>query len=198
MKFLTFVDVHEDKKAIKDIVKRASKEDIEFLICAGDLSWFGKGLRFVLKQLNAIGKKVYLIPGNHEDDELFAKVLGDYPNCINFNQKAVRIGEYLFLGYGGGGFSLEDPEFRKVARGWYSKYNGEKIILVLHGPPHGNKTDLIDKNHVGNIDFRKFIERIKPKLVVCGHLHETAGVQDKIGNIKVINPGWDGLVIELK
>ncbi len=197
MKFLTFVDLHEDKKALKELVKRASQDDIEFVVCAGDLTEFGRSLRYVLKQFNNIGKKVYVIPGNHESDRMFKEVLADYPNCINFNHQAFRIGNYVFLGYGEGGFSLQDQEFRKISREWYGKYKDDKIILVTHGPPFGTDADLLEDNHVGNKDFRKFIERIKPKLVVCGHIHETSGANSKIGKTPVINPGWEGMVIEL-
>ena len=197
MKFLTFVDLHEDKKALKSLIKRASKEDIDFLVCAGDISVFGRNLRYLLKQLNKLSKKVYLIPGNHESDNMFKEVLKDYKNCINFNRRVFRINDYIFLGYGGGGFDVEDPNFRKIARHWYGKYKGKKLVLVTHGPPANIKIDKLGNRHVGNIDYRKFIERIKPKLVICGHLHETAGTKDKIDKTQIIHPGWKGMVVEL-
>ena len=57
--------------------------------------------------------------------------------------------------------------------------------------------DFVPEKHVGNKDYRKFIERVNPKLVICGHIHETVGLTDKIGKTKVINPGWEGIVVEL-
>ena len=87
--------------------------------------------------------------------------------------------------------------FRKLAREWYGTYNGQNLVLVTHGPPYGTKIDVLNQRQVGNLDFRKFIERLKPKVVICGHLHETAGVMDEIGETKIINPGWDGMVVEL-
>ncbi len=197
MKFLTFVDLHEDKKYLKALIKRASKEDIDFVICAGDLTMFGRSLRYVLKKFNDLGKKFYIVPGNHESDKMFKEVIADYLNCINFNHKAIKKDDYVLLGYGGGGFAAEDSQFRKISRDWYSKYQDDKVILVTHGPPYGTKNDLLEKRHVGNHDYRKFIERIKVKLMICGHLHETAGTQDKVGKTVVINPGWEGMVIEL-
>jgi uncharacterized protein len=197
MKFLTFVDLHEDKNVLKKLVYRAKEDDIDFLVTPGDITLFGKSLRYILKKLNGIGKKVYLIPGNHESDNMLNKVLADYPNCINFNNSHFKESGYVFLGYGGGGFSAEDSEFRKISRKWYSEFQDDKTILVTHGPPFGNKIDLIEKRHVGNKDFRKFVERINPKLVICGHIHETAGVQDKLGKTMIINPGGEGMVIEL-
>jgi uncharacterized protein len=197
MKFLTFVDLHEDKKYLKELIKRASQDDIDFVVCAGDITLFGRGLRYILKQFNNLNKKVYLIPGNHESDRMFKEVISDYPNCINFNHKVIKKDDYVLLGYGGGGFSAQDPEFRKISREWYSKYQDSKVILVTHGPPANTTIDLLEKRHVGNLDYRKFVERIKPKLMICGHLHETAGMQDKIDKTIVINPGWEGMVIEL-
>jgi uncharacterized protein len=197
MKFLTFVDLHEDKKAFNDVLERSKKDDIEFVVCAGDLTEFGRNLRYFLKRLNNLNKKVYIIHGNHETDEMLNECLADYPNCINFNHKAIRLGKYLMLGYGEGGFAQQDAQFRKIARDWYSKYNGEKIILVTHGPPFGSKVDLLEMGHVGNKDFRKFAERIKVKLLICGHLHDTAGVIEEVNGVKIINPGWEGMIIEM-
>ncbi len=200
MKFLTFVDWHEDKNVLKDLVKRACDPEIDFVVCAGDLTSFGRSLRFVLKQLDGIGKQIYIITGNHETEEMMENVMPDYPNCQLFDNQALEIEDYVFLGYGGGGFMSEDQNFRKIAREWYGSHQGKKIVLVTHGPPFGTKADLVEKRYVGNKDFRAFMERIKPKLTICGHIHENAGAIDEVGEfkLKVINPGWDGMIIELK
>jgi uncharacterized protein len=200
MKFLVFSDLHGEKKAIREIIERGKKKEIDFLICGGDYTLFGQNARFILKQLNSVGKKCYIISGNHEEGiENLDMIMKEYPNCINFDRKAIKIGGYVFLGYGGGGFAMEDEEFRKIARKWYGKYNGEKIILVTHMAPYGNKLDLLtEEHHVGNHDYRSFVERIKPKLAISGHLHETVNEVDTIGETKLVNPGWDGMVIELK
>jgi len=198
MKFLTFADLHSDKKILKDLIERARKEDIDFVICAGDPSIFGRGLREVMAAFDILGKPFYIIPGNHETDESVTKVAGEFANCINFHQKVVERGDYVILGYGEGGFSAEDPQFRKLAREWYGKYNGHKIILVTHQPPYGCKLDEVEGGRAGNNDYMKFIKRIEPKIAISGHIHETAGVVDKVGKTRLVNPGWDGMVIELK
>lgn len=199
MKFLVFVDVHEDSKAIKDLIKRGQRPDIDFIICAGDLSNFGRGLDPILRKFDKLGKKFYLIPGNHEEGQSMPKgnFVG-YENCVSLHKRAIKIGNYIFLGYGGDGFLMEDSEFRKISRDWYGKYNKEKIVLVTHGPPFATHLDRLGDRHVGNKDYRKFIERVKPKVAVSGHLHETAGKTDSIGPTKLVNPGWEGMVIELK
>jgi len=197
MKLLAFVDLHGDSRLLKKLIKRAKEKDINLVIVAGDLTMFEDNLRYVLRKINTIGKKVLIIPGNHESDKGLGKAINDYENCVDFNKKAVKVGSYVFLGYGEGGFALCDADFRKIARGWYGKYQKEKIVLVSHAPPFGTAVDKLNGRHVGNKDFRSFIERIKPKLVICGHLHETAGKIDKIGETKIINPGWEGMVVDL-
>jgi len=198
MRFLTFTDLHEDKSTLQELVTRATKEDVDFIVCCGDISTLGRGLRNVLTKFAATGKRFYVIPGNHEEaGTMLDDAVADFPGCINFHTKAIKVGDYIFLGYGGGGFSFEDPAFRKIAREWYGKYKERKIVLVTHQPPFGTKLDLLGERHVGNKDFRKFIERVKPKLAISGHLHETVGSVDAIGETKLVNPGWDGMIIEL-
>jgi len=197
MKLLAFADLHGDTRLLKKLIKRAKEKDIDLVVVAGDLTMFESHLRYLMRKLNSIGKKVLIIPGNHESEKSLKGVVSDYKNCILFHRKALKYEDYVFLGYGEGGFSLSDAEFRKLARQWYGEFQKEKIVLVTHAPPFGTELDKLDKHHVGNKDFRKFIERIKPKLVICGHLHETAGKIDTIGEAKVVNPGWEGMVINL-
>src|SRR3989344_403174 len=199
MKFLTFTDIHEDKNAIQGLLKRAKQDDIDFIVCCGDISNFKRGLRSVLKNFNEIGKKIYVVHGNHEEpEEGFNETLIDYPNWINLHMKAIKIQNYLFLGYGGDGFAMQDPRFRKIAREWYGKYKNEKPILITHMPPYGTKLDKISVGHVGSKDYAQFIRRMKPRLAISGHLHETFGMVDKIDNVRIINPGDQGMVIEMK
>ncbi|MBI2573183.1 metallophosphoesterase [Candidatus Woesearchaeota archaeon] len=199
MKFLTFTDIHQDREMLACLVERAAKPDIDFVLCAGDISTFGRGLQVVLKAFNDLEKPFYVIPGNHEEGgALLSSAVEFYPYCVNLDRKALELDGFVLLGYGGGGFAQEDAVFRAVAREWYSLYNGRKIIFFTHGPPFGLKVDYLYDRHVGNKDYRKFIERINPKVVVCGHLHETAGVIEKLGHSIILNPGPKGKVIEVK
>lgn len=199
MKFLVFTDIHENRKVLPELVKRAQQDDIHFVICTGDFSTFGRGADIVLKTFNDLGKKFIVIPGNHEDKEGWLdQAVRPFSHCLNLHNRAMEIDDYLFLGYGGDGFAMEDAVFRKISRGWYGKYNGKKMVLLTHGPPFGTTLDRIGNRHVGNKDYRNFIERIKPRLALSGHLHETFGAIDQIGSTKCVNSGKEGVVIELK
>ena len=89
MKFLAFSDVHEQKKFILELVERAKKPDIDFVICAGDFSSFGRGMKYVLRLFSELGKIMYVIPGNHEEGDEFESIVAGYPHCVSVHQKAV-------------------------------------------------------------------------------------------------------------
>ena len=197
MKILAFVDLHSDVNVLKKLVKRAKAKDIDLVVCAGDFTVFESNSEFVLQKLNEIGKPVLMIPGNHETPTMVKNAARQYENIINLHSKGWKRDNYLFLGYGTGGFSQQDVRFRKVAREWRRKVKDEKIILVVHAPPYKTKLDDVGGDCVGNKDIRMGIQRIVPKLVICGHLHENAGKIDSIGKTKVVNPGYEGMVIEI-
>lgn len=201
MKFLAFTDLHNDKEQRLKLVKRAGELDVEFIVCCGDISTFGRGLREVLSAFKVCGKKMFLIPGNHEEAQgEFNSIVAEFPFCVNLHQMACKVGKYVLLGYGGGGFAQQDAAFRSIARDWYGKYKDSTTIFVTHGPPFLTALDDITGKgrHVGSKDYRKFIERMQPRLAISGHLHETVGLSDKIGKTTLLNPGWEGMVIELK
>jgi calcineurin-like phosphoesterase family protein len=62
-------------------------------------------------------------------------------------------------------------------------------ILVVHGPPRGTGDALIrngKEEHPGSSALRDRILTIRPKLVICGHIHGGYGVHDLDG-IPVVN-----------
>ena len=91
----------------------------------------------------------------------------------------------------------------------FSQFDKSKTTLFLfHDPPKDTKLDLVDNKkspmhgkHVGDETFRKYIEKYQPNLGICGHMHETQGI-DKIGNTIVINTGFgregEFLILDIK
>ena len=50
-------------------------------------------------------------------------------------------------------------------------------IIVSHGPPYGILDLTIDWHQTGSFALRHVIETKKPKLLVCGHIHEEHGIK---------------------
>jgi Icc-related predicted phosphoesterase len=203
MKILAFADLHGWFDILDEIHEKVVKENVDLVICAGDMSVFSRDLDLVLERMNDIGTKVLVIHGNHESDLEVKKLCSKYDNLMFIHKSSYFLNNYAFFGYGGGGFSKRDENFVKVTKKfeefWNEKYEKKdaKLTLILHGPPHKTKLDLIGDNHVGNQDFTDFIKRVQPDLVICGHLHDNFKKQDKIGKSKIINPGPEGKIIEL-
>lgn len=199
MKFLAFTDIHSDLYSLKEIVKKAKKEKIDFLVCAGDLTSFGSGLDYILKKLD-IGIPLILIPGNHEVPKQIEKAEKKFKFIHNIHGKAYSTDSVTFFGCGGSSLTpfntpheLKGKNFKNLLK---FKDTGKKLIFLVHEPPFDTKLDVLDK-HIGNVTFRKFIEEHNPIYCICGHLHENEGKKDKIKNTIVLNPGPKGEIIEI-
>jgi hypothetical protein len=193
MKLLIFSDVHGRASMLSALAKKAKNADM--LVCAGDMTVFEEGLEMMLRKLNQIGKPVLMIPGNHESPHLLKAICKSFENIIYIHGKAYFKDGYCFIGYGSGGFSIKDPEFESFARKLEIP-NGNRIVLVTHAPPYGTKIDHIWGHH-GSKSYRSFIEKMKPIIAVSGHLHETQGMEDRIGKTRVLNPGPKGKIVEI-
>jgi Icc-related predicted phosphoesterase len=58
-------------------------------------------------------------------------------------------------------------------------------IMVTH--MHPSETIFEYSGWAGSEGITKAIKELKPKIVICGHVHEAGGMQDKIGKTKIFN-----------
>ncbi len=198
MKILTFVDLHGSKKAMERIKKLSSKVDL--IVCAGDLSIFGNKIDELLFELNSIEKKMLIIPGNHEDFSELKKLCKLFDNIDYIDNGMMKLDNYLFFGYGDGGFSTVDETFERLGKKFekeIKKHKDCKVVLVTHAPPHKTKLDNIHGESCGNKAIRKFIQKNNILLAVSGHLHENSGKEDKLNGCKLINPGAYGRIVDV-
>lgn len=197
MKFVAFVDLHQDLVDF-DVVKNSAK-DADFILCLGDFTIFGSDQDKMLAMINKLGKKVYLIHGNHEDASEVKQDCAKYQNVEFVHKKMIEIDGKLFVFHGGGGFSSREHAFKH----WITKNKDfikkhHDIILATHAPPEDTLLDAItDDWHVGVKDYTDFIKDFKPVLAVSGHIHESYKQQQVLGETLVVNPGGDGELFEI-
>ncbi|HLC86387.1 MAG TPA: metallophosphoesterase [Candidatus Nanoarchaeia archaeon] len=197
MKLLAFTDTHADVKDLDSIKKKALKEKPEMLVCCGDISIFGNGLNFACSFINDLGIKTLIIPGNHEEPSQIENVCSKFKNLVNLHKKTFERKNFVFLGYGTGGFSDKYPEFEALYPKLLKNTINKKIIFVAHAPVYNTKLDLLHGSHCGSKSSRDFLDKVNPVLVLCGHIHENEKKHDKIKNSLIINPGSDGMIIEI-
>lgn len=203
MKILAASDLHADQKAMKDLAKKAKKENVDLIILAGDLSVFGNGLDGLLKPLADSKKKVAIIPGNHESEADIFMLKRRYPDVIyDLHNYAFKIGDIGFFGCGlaniGPNELPEEEIGRRIQRSFNYIKNSKKKIMVVHVPPYKTRLDVIGKNvNVGSTAVREMIEKLKPDKCICGHIHETFSLEDTLGATNIINAGPKGKIIEI-
>lgn len=199
MRIIGCTDLHCNTAAVRRIAKLAKQKKADCIVCCGDISIFGEGLDYMIKKLAQIGKPVFVVPGNHDDQAVLRKLCSFYPNMHFIHKKIQQFQGYHFMGFEADGFSGQDVEFRHWAKKMSRKLKKmEKIVLVTHAPPYGTKGDTLMGEHCGNKDLKAFLKTHKNVVAhFYGHFHETAGTKEKVNKAKVVNPGSKGMVVEL-
>lgn len=200
MKLLVCTDIHSSRKALKKIAALAKQHNPDVIVCCGDLSMFEIHLKMVIRFLAALKRPLIVIHGNHEEQGTFKKMCKPYRHVHFIHGTHFVWDDYLFLGYGGDGFSVIDPLFMLYARQFekiIKQNKDKKIILVTHAPPQKTKLDKIHGYHCGNKSIRGFIEKHQPFYAFSGHIHENFGKQDKIKKTIVMNPGPFGKIVQI-
>ncbi len=198
MRLLAFVDVHTNIEAMKKIEAKAKKGNPDFLICLGDVSIFEEYLDVVMQRFSRLNRKFLVIHGNHESENVMRKICSFYDNTTFVHKKIHYTGDFAFVGFGGGGFSLRDEAFERFVKESGPKIRNKKIILLTHAPPHNTALDNLHGEHCGNKSITEFIKNNKGVvLALSGHFHETAGKEDHVSNARLLNPGPYGKIINI-
>jgi uncharacterized protein len=205
MKILAFTDFHGDKKIISKILKRATEENPDVLVCTGDFTVFGKNLDKIMSKF-LTGKPFVFIPGNHEDNEKSLYLFAKKPEALLVHQTGIIVKGILFVGSGGGIYGKTEPTLEiskkslalKIKKFKITHPNG-KVVFLTHRPAYGTKTDFMSdiKEHVGAINITEFINKNPIDLHICGHIHECFNTRDKIGKTITLNPGPEGKIINI-
>ena len=90
------------------------------------------------------------------------------------------------------------PESSRIAVA-LAEFDGIRpLYLVVHFPPFETKLDeYAPGKHAGSPALRMWVEKAQPCYLFCGHIHETAGMNDSLGATQMINVGKEGYVIEI-
>ena len=101
-------------------------------------------------------------------------------------------------GYGDIGLhQLSDEDFFETLKKAHDSLKGiKKKVMVTHVQPNESILSLHNPNW-GSSGVRKAIEEFQPEVHICGHIHETHGIEDKIGKTRSINVGKTGRIIEV-
>ncbi|MEM2089341.1 MAG: metallophosphoesterase family protein [Thermoproteota archaeon] len=192
-------DIHLRLSLLEEALKNSRHMDIA--VCLGDITIFNKGLDAALEKLKALNEHVAIIPGNNESPEVLEEKTVEKGLIFLHGRKMVFKG-FTLAGIGGSlrtpfntPFEIDEEDFQQLLSSFKDSKN---LVLLSHSPPFNTALDLTHSgDHVGSIELRRFIEEESPLLCLCGHVHERAGLSEKIGETLVVNPGSRGMVLEV-
>lgn len=64
-------------------------------------------------------------------------------------------------------------------------------VLVTHGPPYGVLDHVRGAGPVGDVSIAEAVERIQPKAVICGHIHEQHGQEGGVFNVSLLDDRYE-------
>jgi uncharacterized protein len=199
MKLLLFSDLHTDQSAARRIVQGASEVDV--LVGAGDFANMRHGLDDCLSILRSVDKPTVLVAGNNETTDELRQACEGWASAHVLHGTEVMIGGVPFFGIGGGipitPFGAWSYDFSEEQARELLKDCPHNCVLVSHSPPQGAVDSSSSRRNLGSVAVRETVERVQPRLVVCGHIHASAGQTAIIGATPVINAGSAGMIFTL-
>jgi uncharacterized protein len=196
-RLLAFSDLHRDLDQARRLVEMSADADV--VVAAGDFASVHRGLEETIESLAAIEAPTVLVPGNNETDEAL-RACATWQSAIVLHGEAADVGGTTFFGLGAGvpttpwgwSFDLSEEEAKEMLDGC-----PEGCVLVVHSPPHGHVDVSGAGRHLGSQAILDAIEASRPRLAVCGHIHESWGEESRIGPTPVVNLGPGGRFFDI-
>jgi len=207
LKILAAGDIHGDSRLASQLAERAEKEKVDLVILCGDLTDEDKPTKGIISPFTKKNKKVLLIPGNH-DSFATADFLAELYGVKNIHGYSVRYEDVGIFGCSAvniGMNQLSESEIYELLKKSFDKIKYlNKKIMVTHTPPTSTKMEKLSHAFIGtkNVDVaskgvEKAVRRFKPDLLLCSHLHEAEGIEERLDKTLVINVGRKGKIIEI-
>lgn len=200
MKILAFGDLHGDSRLAEKLAKQANKEKVDLVIICGDITNFDSDTTNLIGPFVKRHQKVLFVPGNH-DSFATADFLAEFYDIKNIHGYSVKYKDVGIFGAGGANIGIEqlsDKETYDLLKKGFDKIKYlEKKIMVSHVHPSKTMMEKFTKIFPGSDSVRKAVESFKPDIMLCSHVHEAEGLEEKIGNTRVLNVGKKGKIINI-
>jgi Icc-related predicted phosphoesterase len=216
MKILSAGDLHGDSGIARKLADKAVKENVDLVILCGDLTHGEEKTDNLIGPFVKQGKRVLLIPGNHESvatADFLAKVYGvknihGYgiklfdPRGHKESGKNSKDKKYVGL-FGCSGVNLgihqitDKEAYDLLMKGHHYVQDAQCKIMVSHVHPSGTKMEKFTQFFEGSKAIRRAIDKLQPDIMLCSHVHEAEGLEEKIGKTRVINVGAKGKIFEI-
>jgi Icc-related predicted phosphoesterase len=200
MKVLAVADIHGAQYRMNLVLKNIQTHHPDVVVLCGDITQFGPG-ELATNLLNQIPVQTLAIPGNIDTFDVDEGISAS--KAINIHMKQAMVQGVPFVGIGR---EIPSPlQDTLIAEGKEKKPLSEMLkstsVLVTHYPPFKLQDRIFVGTHGGSKELRSIIDRCKPRLVLCGHIHEDPGV-NRVGETTVVNCSMgkrtEGAIVEIE
>lgn len=177
-RLLVVADIHSRRRALRGIREEFARHAPDAIIVAGDLTNYGDAAE-VQRVLEDIPGRVLAIPGNLDLWPAFDAGIAR-SHAESLVGTVIEIGSVVVAG-------LSDTL-------------PACDILVVHEPPQGVLDDAGGGRHIGFPAHLEALRRLKPKVLLCGHCHESPGVMIHCTTTVVnctLGQGGHGALVEM-
>ncbi len=181
---------------VEKIPRAVEEKTCDAVFVAGDITNFGtvEEAERILGIIAESDRPVFFVAGNCDPPAL----LNHRPmneRIINLHTVKYSYSGLWIAGLGGSlvtshGTTLIELSEEELAS-MLSNMSGleRSSILLSHNPPYGCDADLsMSGEHIGSHAVRKFVEKERPVLVSCGHVHEARSIS-RLGETLIVNAG---------
>jgi len=169
IKIYATADIHGAQHRVNEALSAIKKYKPDLVVIAGDITQFGPGDVATLI-LNQFPEPVFAVPGNIDTADVWKGI--ERSHATNLHKNQIEFKNLMFTGINGVDDAetelfLSDPSFNDLL--------DSTQVLVTHVPPHGFQDAVFLGKHAGSKPLRKIMDKIQPRLVISGHIHEKPG-----------------------
>lgn len=176
LKLLAFSDLHGNRYALDKLKAHFASGKYDAILVCGDIIDHS-GVEFLDELLAAVGTTpCFAIPGNIDNPHVSKRLM---EAGVSVDRQVRVLNGFEVFGIGG---ALHGPF------GTPNEYDDNELwehlqnivlrcpsIVLSHSPPYGF-FDNIWGAHIGSRSVLKFMDKNKPTILVCGHIHQHEGI----------------------
>ncbi len=181
MKIYAAADLHAKPQRLLRLKKNIFRHNPDLVILAGDITHFFNPQK-TIDFLDQMDVPILAVRGN-TDFKRVERRIEKTRNITLLGTSPLKIKDLSFSGTGGTlvlPFASricfgENRVLEQLAQGLCPPCPGH--VVVVHPPPLGILDRVGNKIHAGSRNLKRFIDAVKPGVLICGHIHEQPGIR---------------------